>query len=321
MFCKVRRGWFLLLAFALFPHTTIAQTPAAELSFARPEESARETWQKVREIFEAMGVRPGAIVADVGAGDGFLTVRLARAVGATGRVVAVDVSARALERLRARLDRERLTNVETIKGDADDPHLPSASLDAAVIVNSYHEMASYQAMLRHLRAALKPDARLVIVEPISDKHRTDSRERQVSVHEIAAHFVEQEARDAGLRVQRLQEPFTVRRDVIEWMLVVVPDPLAFAEGAICPLPSKTPATSSSSSGDDEAAVANPDLRIAFDTFRARLAEGAIVVVDVRSEGEFESGHIPGAIWIPLHRVKEQVPQLRAKGKPIVTYCS
>jgi len=321
MFSRVRRGWFLPLAFALLPHTSVAQTPTAEVSLAPQEESAREAWQKVPDILEAMAVRPGATVADVGAGDGFLTVRLARAVGASGRVVAVDVSARALDRLRARLDRERLTNVETIKGDADNPHLPSASLDAAVIVNSYHEMVSYQAMLRHLRTALKPDGRLVIVEPISEKRRAESREQQIRVHEIAAHFVEQEAREAGFRVQRLHEPFTTRRDAIEWLLVVVPDPLALAQGATCPLPPKPSPPPAAPSDDEETAIANPDLRIAFATFKKRLAEGAIVVVDVRSEGEFESGHVPGAIWIPLDLVKEQATQLRAKGKPIVTYCS
>jgi hypothetical protein len=114
-------------------------------------------------------------------------------------------------------------------------------------------MGSYDAMLRHLKAALKPDRRLVIVEPIAEKHRAESREEQMRVHEIAVHFVEQEARDAGFRIQRLQGPFTVRRDTVEWMLVAVPDPLASAQGPICPLPSKTSAASSSSASEDEPA--------------------------------------------------------------------
>jgi precorrin-6B methylase 2 len=268
-----------------------------------------------------MAVRPGAIVADVGAGGGFFTVRLARAVGPTGRVIAVDVSEPELERLRARLDREGLTNVETVRGDAGDPHLGSASLDAAVIVNAYHEMVDYQAMLHQLRTALKPDGRLVIVEPISEKRRAASREQQVGVHEIAVRFVEQEARDAGFRIQRLQDPFTTRSDVVEWLLVSVPDPVAMAEGAICPVPPKTSVTSSTSATDDETAISNPDLRMAFDTFKKRRAEGTIVVVDVRTEGEFLDGHVPGAVWIPLSTVATQVAQIRAMGKPIVTYCS
>jgi len=321
MFDEIRRGWFLALAVALVPHTTTAQSPRAQMSRSQQEESARERWQKVPEILEAMAVRSGATVADVGAGGGFLTIRLARAVGPRGRVLAVDVSTSELEGLRSRVDREGLSNVETVKGDADDPHLAAASLDAAVIVNAYHEMVAYQAMLQHLRTALKPDGRLVIIEPISGKRRAGSREQQIGVHEIAVRFVEQEARDAGFRIQRLEDPFTTRSDEVEWLLVAVPDPLASAQGAICPLPPKTSPSSTSSATDDDKAISSPELRIPFDTFKKRLAEGAIIVLDVRSEDEFLAGHIPGAIWIPLPSVGAQAAQLRAKGKPIVTYCS
>ena len=318
---QIRHGLSFALAFTVFARLASAQAPPAPSSLVRQEESARERWQKVAEIFEAMAVRPGASVADVGAGGGFLTVRLARAVGPTGRVTAVDVSSPALERLRARLDQEGVANVETVTGDVDNPHLAPESLDAAVIVNSYHEMTDYQAMLQHLRSALKPDGRLVIVEPISEKRRESSRDQQVGAHEIAVRFVEQEARAAGFRVQRLQDPFTTRSDVSEWLLVAVPDQLAVAQGAMCPVPAKTSAASPSPATDDEAAIANPDLRIAFDTFKTRRAENAIVVVDVRSEDEFLAGHIPGATWIPFSRLTEQLAQLRARGKPIVTYCS
>jgi len=79
--------------------------------------------------------------------------------------------------------------------------------------------------------------------------------------------------------------------------------------------------SAPSAADDEAAISNPDLRIPFDTFKRRRAGGTIVVIDVRTEGEFLSGHIPGAIWIPLSTVSTQVAQLRTRGKSVVTYCS
>jgi hypothetical protein len=127
-------------------------------------------------------------------------------------------------------------------------------------------MVDYQAMLHQLRTALKPDGRLVIVEPISEKRRAASREQQVGVHEIAVRFVEQEARDAGFRIQRIQDPFTTRSDVVEWLLVGVPDPAAVAQGAICPVPPKASASSAPSPNKDETAISNPDLRIAFDIF-------------------------------------------------------
>jgi len=325
MFERIGRRSIVILAIALVPHGAAAQGPRVQPPSVQQQESAREKWQKVPEILEALALQPGATVADVGAGEGFLTVRLARAVGATGRVVAVDVSAPELGRLRSRVGVEGLTNVEIVEGDADDPHLSPASLDAAIIVNAYHEMAHYQAMLQHLRTALKPEGRLVIVEPISEKRREQSREQQVAVHEIAVPFVEQEAREAGFRIRHLRDPFTTRSDVVEWLLVAVPDPHALAQGATCPLPPKPSHSSSSSAPSlDSAAgtaISDPALRIAFETFKKRLADGSIVVVDVRTQDEFAAGHVPGAIWIPASTIGSQVADLRARGKPIVTYCS
>jgi len=287
--------------------------PCAWLS-AQPttaqQETARDAWQKVPEILAALEIGPDAVVADVGAGGGFLTARLARAVGPGGRVFAVDVDVPTVERLRGRVQTDALTNVTVIKGDASDPHLGAASLDAAVIINAYHEMPEHQAMFQHLRAALKPGGRLVIIEPISDKRLTASREQQIPAHEIAARFVEQEAREAGFRIRTLRDPFVNRPDrVAEWLIVAVPDGNFATEIA------ESPAAA------DEASLASPDLRIAVVEFKKRHAAGSIAVVDVRSEEEYVAGHIPGAIWIQLSDLNAHVEQLRALRKPIVTYCS
>src|SRR5262245_34725264 len=304
---SISRDIVLVLAIGLL----VASTSRASGQSAAPrqQETARETWQRVPEIFGAMAVAPGAVVADVGAGDGFLTARLARAVGPTGRVFAVDVDDRAIGRLRARVTEDGLTNVTVVKGDANDPHLDAASLDAAVIVNAYHEMVDHQAMLQGLRAALKPGGRLVIVEPTSDKRARETRDQQTKVHEIAAAFVEQEARDAGFAIRTLQDPFVSRANYTESLVIAVP--------------SATPATDNSpaSSTTDESAQANPDLRIPFDLFKKRRADGSIVVVDVRSEEEFLAGHIPRALWIELADLSSHLEQLRSLRKPIVTYCS
>lgn len=189
----------------------------------RQEETARERDQRVADMFEAMAVRPGAVVADVGAGGGFLTVRLARAVGPDGRVIAVDRDKAVIARLQARVQQEALTNVEVVEGSEDDPHLAAESLDAVVILNAYHEMQAYQAMLRQLRRALKSNGRLVIVEPLSDRRRHQSRDAQVRDHEIGLQFVEQEVREAGFRVARTEDPFTEGGSVEMWLLVAVPD--------------------------------------------------------------------------------------------------
>ena len=136
-----------------------------------------------------MGVTTGAVVADVGAGDGFFTTRLSKAVGPSGRVYAVDVSSQALERLKVNVAREGLTNVEPILGAPHDPKLPVGVLDAALIINAYHEMREHQAMLLAIRRALKPSGRLVIVESVVDPQRGAPRESQESRHYLAPHFV------------------------------------------------------------------------------------------------------------------------------------
>jgi ubiquinone/menaquinone biosynthesis C-methylase UbiE len=186
-------------------------------------DQSRESWQRVPDIFAALGAKPGAVIADVGAGPGFFTERLGKAVGPGGRVIAVDIDESALRRLESRLRDAGLTNVDTIQGAADDPKLPAASLDGALIVNAYHEMVDHQAMLTRIREALKPTGHLVIVEPISDARRDGARDAQTRQHEIAPGFVQEEARAAGFRVVSIVDPFVQRPSHdTEYMLVLAP---------------------------------------------------------------------------------------------------
>ena len=176
-FCRLALGQLVCVGFLLFGLSLSAQSRTSE-------EGQREQWQRVPEIFAALGVRPGVTIADVGAGDGFFTTRLARAVGSTGRVFAVDVDDAAIERLRKRLQDDGIENVTIVKGAADDPKLPQGVLDAALIVNAYHEMEQHRSILTAIRRALKPDGRLVIVEPVQTSKRTRPRADQVRDHEI-----------------------------------------------------------------------------------------------------------------------------------------
>jgi len=179
----VQRSWLAGLLLVAVAAPCWAQS-------SRANEERREQWQRVPDIFNALLVRPGAVVADVGAGDGFFTSRLANAVGPDGRVLAVDVADDALRRLRQRVEAEALTNVEVIRGEVDDPKLPEGAVDAILIVNAYHEMTEYAAMLARMRAALKPGGRLVIVEPISERRRDRPRAEQTRNHEIAVSLVQ-----------------------------------------------------------------------------------------------------------------------------------
>jgi predicted methyltransferase len=206
---------------ALMVATWLATAGAQNTS----HDQGRDQWQKVDEIFAAMGVKPGAVVADVGAGGGYFTAKLSLAVGDTGRVYAVDVGADVIRRLRDRLSSEGLKNVEPVHSSSDDPKLPPASLDAALIVNAYHEMNEHQAILAKLKAALKPSGRLVIVEPISSARRARPRSEQTRNHEIGIDFVIQDAREAGFVQVQAQDPFTRRAGHDgdeEWLLVLSP---------------------------------------------------------------------------------------------------
>lgn len=274
------------------------------------DESLREQWQKVDQIFAAMGVHDGATVADVGAGDGFFTSRLSRAVGAQGQVFAVDIDDKALERLRRRLQDERVQNVTVIKGAPDDPRLPERTLDAALIVNAYHEMPQYQSILAALRRALKPDGRLVIVEPVSESKRGRPRADQIRDHEIDPEYVLQDARAAGYRIVGLQDPFTIRSTTLEWLIALQPR--------------ETPVVTASAPARTETGVgelADPALRISEEELTKLVSTGTVTIVDVRDAESYAAGHIPGAMLVPLDLVEDAVERLRALNKPVVTYCS
>ena len=139
----------------------------------------RDAWQKPDLIMDALRVGEGSVVADVGAGGGWFTVRLARRVGPNGMVYAQDVQAEMLDAIGRRVQREGFRNVKPVRGEPDDPKLPSGALDAALIVDSYHEFPSPVALLSKLAASLKPGGRIGIVNftkdgggpgpPISDR--------------------------------------------------------------------------------------------------------------------------------------------------------
>jgi len=138
---------------------------------------------------DVLNVAKGAAVADIGAGSGYMTVRLARRVGPAGRVYANDLQPQMLELLKRRLVHDRLTNVVLVQGTVDDPKLPATAVDLEVMVDVYHELSQPQAMLRHLREALRPGGRLALLEyrkedpaiPIRPEHKMSVAEAKMEV--------------------------------------------------------------------------------------------------------------------------------------------
>src|SRR5262245_5816483 len=134
------------------------------LMVKRQLDPARAAWQKPERVIAALGLRRGRVVAEIGSGPGYFTLRLARAVGPSGRVYAVDPEPAMLEALRERLARSGLRNVTPILGLPDDPLLPPASCDLVLIVNAYHHFADGRVLLRCLTSALRPRGRVVNVD-------------------------------------------------------------------------------------------------------------------------------------------------------------
>jgi len=125
----------------------------------------REAWQKPDQVMDALRIAEGTTVADIGAGGGWFTMRLARRVGRSGRVYAVDVQSLMIEAIQRRVQREGLTNVTPVQGDYDDPKLPAdARTDAVLIVDAFHEMEDPVLMLKNVARTLKPQGRIGIID-------------------------------------------------------------------------------------------------------------------------------------------------------------
>jgi ubiquinone/menaquinone biosynthesis C-methylase UbiE len=128
----------------------------------------REAWQQPERVMDALGIAEGSHVADIGAGGGWFTIRLARRVGPNGLVYAEDIQPQMIEAIERRVKREDLRNVKTVRGTPRDPKLPSGKLNAALIVEAYNEMEQPIVLLRNVGLALKPDGRLGIIEHNKD---------------------------------------------------------------------------------------------------------------------------------------------------------
>jgi predicted methyltransferase len=169
----------------------------APLNVPPPEaerDRTRDAWQRPAEVFAALGVQPGQRIADIGSGSGYFTFRLAARVGAAGKVYAVDIDEKAVQKVRERAAREKLTQIEAILGASADPRLPD-DLDAVLIVDTYHEFRAYEQMLQAVWRALKPGGRLVIIdgEGPADRPRTEYHR----LHVIPAELVRTEVTHNG----------------------------------------------------------------------------------------------------------------------------
>jgi len=199
--------FYALVRSAILPLLVVSGVFGQSLQPQSEEDRAAEM---KRRVIETLNLRPGDTAADVGCGDGFYTIPLARFLGPSGKVFAEDISDAELIKLKEHLTNEGLKNVEVIKGAEDDPKLPSNLLDAALIVNAYHEMTAHEAMLRHTLAALKPGGTFVLMEGIWYSRETQSRDEQIKHHQLAPQVAKQEVEKAGFEIVEVRDPFIER---------------------------------------------------------------------------------------------------------------
>jgi predicted methyltransferase len=157
----------------------------------------REAWQHPDEVVRVLGINPGETVADLGAGGGYFTFRLARAVGPNGKVYAVDVDPTMVDYLKTRTQQEGLDNIEVVLASEDDPRLPINGVDLVFTCNTYHHLAQRPVYFARLKQYLRPNGRIAII----DHTRSAGILARVFGHATADLVVRDEMQSAGYSLE------------------------------------------------------------------------------------------------------------------------
>lgn len=202
--------------------TTLLIHQLALGQYTEDEWKKRDKWMDIDGILEAMSADEGDVVADLGSHEGYMTLHLSKAVGKAGKVFAVDVEKYKLRNLERHMKRRGISNVETVLGDYDNPKLEANSLDAIIIMDAYHEMDDYMTILEHVKSALKPGGKLVMLEEIDNFRKDHTREEQTRSHDLGIKYAREELTKAGFMIQSEIPDFgrwENKKDKRIWLLV------------------------------------------------------------------------------------------------------
>lgn len=169
----------------------------------------RDQALQINRVMDILKIQNGKAVADLGAGSGWFTVRAARRVGTEGSIYAVDINPEAITHIDARAKNENLSNVKTILSKPDDPMLPASSVDAVLLLKTYHEVAHPVELLKNLRPALRPGAKVGVID------RNGNGEN----HGVGKDVVIREAKEAGYD---LTGKYDFVKDGMDYFLVFTP---------------------------------------------------------------------------------------------------
>ncbi|HEY5822799.1 MAG TPA: class I SAM-dependent methyltransferase [Cyclobacteriaceae bacterium] len=210
-----------LLIFILISFSSIGQDQWKDV-YKEAAWTERDAWQKPQELIKQLNIKKGCQVADIGCHEGYMTFKLAKEVGENGKVFAVDVNQGKLDKMKVHIDQRKVNNITLVKGDYDNPKLPSNALDAVIILDTYHEMDDHDRILQHIKAALKPGGRLVLCEPIAEERKKLTRSEQEKKHELGISFALADLEKAGFKILTRQDPFADREKIKGdkmWMIV------------------------------------------------------------------------------------------------------
>ena len=226
---RVRVALFFVLAVIAATALVLIYQLAQTLYQLQLAEGERDRWQRPGDVIDSLNLKEGDIVADVGCGVGYFSLKLAPKVADHGSALAEDILARSLAILWIRTLLNHQSNIRVIHGDLDDPHLPKGGVDAVLIANSYHEFTKPVAILEHTFRALRSQGRLVVLDRGPRSYQGESREIQTQRYQIAASIAEDEIRQRGFEVisrddRFIDRPATERPDDHVWWLIVARKP-------------------------------------------------------------------------------------------------
>ncbi len=214
---------FFLVALAALSLVNTGFSALNTISRLDAVEAERDQWQRPAEVVQALDIRPGDIVVDLGCGSGYFALKLSPRAGKNGRVLAEDIRRLPLVFLWFRTILKKDRNITVVHGSATDPHLGRQQVNEVLIANTYHELTDPQAVLAHVRESLVSGGRLVVVDRAPNPADIDTT--SLAEHEIAAEQVESALRQAQFEISLRRNDFIEKDPNSEsWWLIVARKP-------------------------------------------------------------------------------------------------
>ncbi len=168
------------------------------LNLCADQSSRRDKWMQPEKIMDAIGVIPGMVIGEAGAGEGYFTFKLAHRVGNAGRIYANDILERVLGTIRERCERQGITNITTVLGEVEDPLFPESTLDMVVMMAAFHDFEKQVEWLKNVKQYMKSNASLVIIE------KDPGKMERGSSHHMTKDEILETVKQAGYKLVRVE---------------------------------------------------------------------------------------------------------------------